>query len=610
MGKETVHTSPNGGVDVGALQREIITLSRQVKRLVKAESMLYQYQEELDSQLKEYKDLYELNRKLNETFHVEKIFQLTVNYLTQNLDYERAIVLRRSAGSGDYHVSALDGYYDQGEKSCVSALIIPHGAPLLSMFRKGREYLVCTADSVEMDLAEFRTASFLNEFLIFPLGDHSRPDALVAVGNSAGKADFYRRVNDRHGTLVSMGNVIGQVSSSLQKNVLYTALGESEYRLKTVVENLAEGLILIDPDSASLQWNNAALQMYGYSGHGEELASCERVMKLFQLLSLDRKPLSVEQSPVRRVLNGDEFCDYELIVRHKQRDWQRTFGYGGVLIRDGRGNPLVGLLSIRDITYRKQAEEERERLISELQRSNDELQQFAHVSSHDLKEPIRMVTSYAQLLQKRYQGKLDEKGDLYISFIVEAAHRMSSLINDLLDLSRVGRREKPLMSVNIALVVRQALDNMRVTIEENAARITHDLLPTVAGDEIQLLQLFQNLIANAIKYRKPHIAPQIHISAERKENQWLLGVHDNGIGIEPQYHDLIFVIFQRLHHREDYPGTGIGLSICQKIVETHGGRIWVESDPGEGSSFYFTLPAVGQAPGEGAHPTWQTGQRR
>ncbi len=228
-----------------------------------------------------------------------------------------------------------------------------------------------------------------------------------------------------------------------------------------------------------------------------------------------------------------------------------------------------------------------------MQRSNAELQQFAYVSSHDLQEPIRMVTSYVQLLQKRYQGKLDEKAEMYISFIVEAAHRMSSLINDLLALSRVGRREREFMPVETELVVKEALDNLRVAMEESGARITKDPLPMVMGDPVQLLQLFQNLIGNAIKYRKKEVTPEVQISAERKKNQWLFGIHDNGIGIEPQYHDKIFVIFQRLHQREEYQGTGIGLAICQKIVENHGGMVWVESTPGEGSTFYFTLPAEG-----------------
>jgi PAS domain S-box-containing protein len=262
------------------------------------------------------------------------------------------------------------------------------------------------------------------------------------------------------------------------------------------------------------------------------------------------------------------------------------------------GGRVAGILVFsEDITHRKQAEQERERLISELQRSNAELQQFAYVSSHDLQEPIRMVTSYVQLLQKRYRGKLDEKAEMYISFIVEAAHRMSSLINDLLALSRVGRRERMLMPVETELVVKEALDNLRVAIEESGAQITKELLPAVMGDALQLLQLFQNLIGNAIKYRKKDEPPRVHITVERKEDQWLFGIHDNGIGIDPQYHDKIFVIFQRLHQREEYPGTGIGLAICQKIVENHGGKIWVESKTGAGSSFYFSLPVkvVGNA---------------
>jgi len=589
MSRDGVPIDPDDGNRIPMLQREIKNLSEQVKRLVKAESRLYRYQEELDAQLKEYKDLYELNRKLNETFDVTSIFLHTVDYLTQHLEYERAIALQRTA-NGDYRVAALAGYYDDLEKSCVAALTISPDAPLLAPLSRGEEFLISTTDAADGALREFGARGYLNEFFIFPLGRYA-PRALIVVGNSADKAEFYRKVDAGHENLVSTGNVIGLVSSALEKNSLYAALGESEYRLKSVVENLTEGLILIDPAGEGLQWNRAALLMHGYSRSVDEVASCPKLDQVFQLLQVDGKPLPMEQLPIKRILRGEEFKDYHLVVRRRNTDWQRTFSFSGVLIRDCRGEPFIGVLTLHDVTSRKQSEDERERLIAELQRSNGELQQFAYVSSHDLQEPIRMVTSYAQLLQKRYQGKLDEKADSYISYMVEAAHRMSSLIDDLLALSRVGRSKSPPAPVALEPVVQQALDNMRISIGESGAEVTYGPLPTVPGDEIQLLQLFKNLIGNAVKYRKKDVPPRVHISAVRKGNQWVFGVHDNGIGIEPQYHERIFVIFQRLHYREDYPGTGIGLSICQKIVENHGGRIWVESTLGEGSTFYFTLPA-------------------
>ncbi len=230
---------------------------------------------------------------------------------------------------------------------------------------------------------------------------------------------------------------------------------------------------------------------------------------------------------------------------------------------------------------------ELEESVAELGRSNAELQQFAYVASHDLQEPLRMVSSYTQLLAKRYAGKLDSDADEFIAFAVDGAMRMQRLIQDLLAYSRVstgGRQFKP-TSAETALGY--ALDNLRYVMKESGAVVTHDPLPTVMGDEKQLEQLFQNLLSNAIKFRG-HEPPRIHVSA-RTDANWLFSIRDNGIGLDPQYADRIFVIFQRLHNRQEYPGTGIGLAICKKIVERHGGRIWVESEPGKGATFYFTI---------------------
>ena len=243
-----------------------------------------------------------------------------------------------------------------------------------------------------------------------------------------------------------------------------------------------------------------------------------------------------------------------------------------------------------EISERMKAEEELKRAVDDLQRSNKELQQFAYVASHDLQEPLRTVASYVELLAMKYRGKLDEKADQYIAFAVEGASRMSTLINDLLAYSRVGTQEKTFSSVELSSVLRNVLASLASAISRTGAQLTHDDLPVVTGDETQLSQLFQNMITNAIKFRKKDVPPVIRITARSDKNEWVFGVQDNGIGIDPAYHDRVFAIFQRLHTREEYPGTGVGLAICRKIVERHGGRIWVESAPAQGSSFYFTLP--------------------
>ncbi|HEY3197806.1 MAG TPA: ATP-binding protein [Nitrospirales bacterium] len=227
--------------------------------------------------------------------------------------------------------------------------------------------------------------------------------------------------------------------------------------------------------------------------------------------------------------------------------------------------------------------------VEELARSNAELERFAYVASHDLKEPLRMVTSYTTLLARRYKGKLDRDADEFINYAVDGAVRMEQLIQDLLLYSRVGIRDLFFKSVDCEVVYARALANLEAALTETGALVTHDPLPTVQGDDTQLVQVFQNLIGNGIKFRG-ELTPCIHVSVKDKKKEWLIAVEDNGIGIDPQYADRIFVIFQRLHGRADYPGNGIGLAICKKVVENHGGRIWLKSQCGKGATFYFTIP--------------------
>jgi light-regulated signal transduction histidine kinase (bacteriophytochrome) len=259
-----------------------------------------------------------------------------------------------------------------------------------------------------------------------------------------------------------------------------------------------------------------------------------------------------------------------------------------VEMEDGQPVKLRGFMM--DITERKRAEEVIERYAAKLKRSNEELEQFAYVISHDLREPARMVKSYLELLESRYQGQLDEKADMFINHAVDGAERMQEMINALLDLSRIGTRGEEPAPTDAEAVLKRTLNVLERAIEETEADVTHDPLPTVMADKAQLAQVFQNLVANAIKFRREDVPPRVHISAEREDDEWVFSVADNGIGIDPEQADRIFQIFQRLHTREEYEGTGIGLALCKRIVERHGGRIWVESKPGEGSTFTFTLP--------------------
>jgi len=236
------------------------------------------------------------------------------------------------------------------------------------------------------------------------------------------------------------------------------------------------------------------------------------------------------------------------------------------------------------------AEKRLAQTVEDLSRSNEELEQFAYVASHDLQEPLRIVASYTQLLAKRYKGKLDSDADEFIAFAVDGANRMQHLIQDLLVYSRVGKRGLALLDISSDESLHQAVINLRGAIEESGAEVTHDSLPMVKADETQLIQLFQNLVGNAIKYRRPGAVPAVHISAARNGGaKWIFSVRDNGIGIEPQFFERIFGMFQRLHKREEFAGTGMGLALCKKIVERHGGTISVASEPGQGSTFSFTV---------------------
>jgi signal transduction histidine kinase len=233
---------------------------------------------------------------------------------------------------------------------------------------------------------------------------------------------------------------------------------------------------------------------------------------------------------------------------------------------------------------------------ADLERSNSELEQFAYVASHDLQEPLRMVTGFMGLLKRNYDDRLDDKAREYVDFAVDGAQRMSELIRDLLDFSRVGTRGREWQPVEMRWVLDKALQQCGTAIRDSGAEVVAGELPTVCGDERQLVQLLQNFITNAIKFRREGVDPRIEVSAERQDERWLLSVADNGIGIDLSQAERVFEIFQRLHTRDRYEGTGIGLAICRKIVERHGGRIWVESTPGEGSTFYFTLPVAKDAP--------------
>jgi PAS domain S-box-containing protein len=364
------------------------------------------------------------------------------------------------------------------------------------------------------------------------------------------------------------------------------ALRESEKKFRDLYDNAPLGYHEYNLEGRITNVNRTGLDMLGYTveeviglpiwklNANEEFVRGQTLSKLAGVL-----PPGKELERIYRRKDGTTF---PVLIEDR-------------LILDEKGRIKGIRCTVQDFTERKRMEVALREKSEELARSNKDLEQFAYVASHDLQEPLRMVTSYVQLLAKRYKGKLDSDADEFIGFAVDGAVRMWKLINDLLTYSRVGMRGKGLELTDCEVVLAQSLSNLKVAIEEHGALITHDPLPTVMADRPQLGQLLQNLIGNAIKFRGNE-SPCVHIAASRNSNEWTFSVRDNGIGIAPDYFDRIFIIFQRLHSRQEYAGTGIGLAICKKIVERHGGRIWVESEVGKGATFYFTFPGINTEP--------------
>jgi light-regulated signal transduction histidine kinase (bacteriophytochrome) len=303
---------------------------------------------------------------------------------------------------------------------------------------------------------------------------------------------------------------------------------------------------------------------------------------------------------ISRELQPVEHFENPIVSRQGE---ERLIAWHNAVLENDTGEIIATLSSGEDITDRKRAEEKLIQKTAELERSNAELEQFASVVSHDLKEPLVSLGGFAEILREKYEDKLDAKAQTLISRIINGSLRMENLIKDLLAYAKVNSAEKSFRPVSCNAVLALAISNLRRTIGESGAVITSDDLPSVEGEETQLIQLFQNLIGNAIKYRKDQ-PPQVHVSARslgdadvnsrdklaHSGTGWLFSVSDNGIGIDPAYYERIFQIFYRLHQGDQYPGTGIGLAVCKKIVERHGGRIWVESELDRGATFFFILP--------------------
>jgi PAS domain S-box-containing protein len=378
-------------------------------------------------------------------------------------------------------------------------------------------------------------------------------------------------------------SVVGRVWSFrdvTERKLAEEAKIASEIRYRRLFETAQDGILILDADTGQIvEVNPFLIEMLGFSRDqilGKKLweiglfkdiiANKENFEELQRKEYVRYEDMPIETADGQRI--AVEFLSNVYTVNNKK----------------------VIQCNIRDITVRKKLEEDLVIKAAELARSNIELQQFAYVASHDLQEPLRAISGFTELLVKRYHGKIDEKADKYLDFITEGTLRMQQMIQDLLTYSRVQTQVHEFVSIDSNTSLDQALSDLQVATKEHHAIITNDPLPTIYADQEQITKMFQNLIGNAIKFHKPGVVPNIHISAKQDENSWTFSVSDNGIGIDPQYADRIFKIFQRLHTRDEYPGTGIGLAICKRIAEQHGGTIWIESVPGSGSTLYFTIP--------------------
>ncbi|MBX3016082.1 MAG: PAS domain S-box protein [Caldilineaceae bacterium] len=355
-------------------------------------------------------------------------------------------------------------------------------------------------------------------------------------------------------------------------------LRESEERFRTIAEATPVPLFIARKADGIIRYAN--LRFCAYQGLSVEALMGQPVYDLFP--DTQNVGMLLEKLELEGAVH-----EFEMQGRHHLTGQKSWHSISIEFINFNRESAFFA--AFHDITARKQAEHALIEKADELARSNTELERFAYVASHDLQEPLRMVSSYVQLLAQRYREQLDTDADEFIEYAVDGTRRMQVLINDLLAYSRVSTRGKTFTLTDCEEVFQQVMASLEIAIEERNATIYHEPLPTLLADHMQMVQLFQNLLGNAIKFSDTE-APIIQIRVCRQANEWLFAVQDNGIGLEPQFAERIFIIFQRLHSKADYPGTGIGLAICKKIVERHGGRIWVESELGQGATFYFTLP--------------------
>ena len=432
-----------------------------------------------------------------------------------------------------------------------------------------------------------------NQTLLQQIHERERVEALLQRSNAELERRVQERTADLANTIAALQNEIAerlraedevrQLNAELEQRISERTaqLQMSETRFRGLLESAPDAMVITSSDGRIVLVNRQAEEMFGYQRHELLDHAVEMLMpERLRDAHLKHRAAYTQDLQTRSMGRG-----LELYGRRKDgSEFPVEISLSPLVTDEG----VVVSSAIRDVTERKQTEDALKQSCGDLARSNAELEQFAYVASHDLQEPLRAVSGCVQLLQQHYQSQLDARAEELMAHAVDGTSRMQILIHDLLAYARVTTRGRDLEPTDCEAILKEVLNNLATAIQESGAVVTHGALPTVAADPTQLLQVFQNLLSNAIKYRGVR-PPEVHIDVEHRAREWQFAVRDNGIGIEPQYFERIFGIFQRLHTHKEYPGTGIGLALCRKIIERHGGRIWVASQPGEGSTFFFTI---------------------
>ena len=449
-----------------------------------------------------------------------------------------------------------------------------------------QDYLSRLDPSLEVILADYQSAQIDASSALRLMQERGLDIPFIVVSATVGKDVVVSTLKEGASEyllkdhLARLGQAVTRALEQKRLKLEKQRAEEEVHYQATLLRNIRDAVISTDMSLTIESWNEAAKEMYGWKAKetlGRPLAD----------VILSGSAHQAFEDELQRLFESEHF---EGRAIHVQKDGTALNVLASVsLLRDDEGSPVGAVMVSRDISDIKRVEERLRRALADAKRSNEELEQFAYVASHDLQEPLRQVVSYLQLIELRYKGKLDSEADEFIGFAVQGALRMQRMIEDWLTYSRAGARDTPRTPTDLSQVCDHVLADFCHAIEANGATVTRDALPKVDANEMVMEQLFRNLVGNALKFLGDE-PPRIHIGAQRADKEWLFSVCDNGIGIDPIYFDRIFAIFDRLHTNQEYPGTGIGLALCKRIVHGYGGRIWVDSEPGLGSTFWFTMP--------------------